>query len=152
MTAVSVSEKSTESRGGKRGWGILVVVSVLLALNGVALFFMSADPTIFEQDTGVPMAEVAQTYPSVAEHVVREGQLTSIMLAGLGLLALVVALEGYRHGSQWAWNAIWVVVGILGVVVVFIGIQGRFDIAAFYLIFAALAVVGQWLARRTATS
>ena len=150
MTAVSVTETRAQSRAGKWGWGIVLVVSVLLVLNGVALFFMSADPIIFEQDTGVPMAEVTQTYPPVAEHVVHEGQLTSIMLAGLGLLTLVVALEGYHHGTQWAWNAIWVLVGLLAAITVFIGIQRRFDIAAFYFLFAALALVGQWLARRTA--
>ena len=138
----------TVVRTQKWGWGILLAVSAMLALNGVALYFISASPATFEQDTGVSMAEVRQSFPTVAEHVVWEGQTTSMLLASLGLLALVVALGGFRSGSRWAWNAMWVLVGILAVFsIVFILIAGRFDIGGFYLIFLVVALIGQILAR-----
>lgn len=136
----------TQTRTQKWGWGILIALSALLVLGGVGSYFMSASPANFEQDTGVPMAEVRQAYPTVADQVVREGQNVLILTASLGLLALVVALKGFRHGSRWAWNATWVLVGWLVVG----GLQslltnGRLDIG--YLAFAAVAVMGQLLAR-----
>src|SRR3972149_8749152 len=101
------------TRAQRWGWGIVIAVSALRVLGGAGLYFLSASPTVFEQDTGVPMAEVRQTYPTVVEQVVREGQNISILLAGFGLLALAVAVEGFRHGSPWAWNAAWILVAWL---------------------------------------
>lgn len=142
-------QESNRSRVARWGWGILLAVSALLALNGVALYFISASPATFEQDTGVPMTEVREAFPTVVDHVVREGRAISMMLASLGLLVLVVALEGFRRSSRWAWNAIWIFVGMLAVISIeFIVVGGRFDIGVFYLIMAAATLVGQLLARR----
>lgn len=143
------TSNQVQSRAAKWGWGILIAVSALLAVNGVGLYFLSASPAIFEQDTGVPMAEVSRAYPTVANQVVREGQNVSILLTCFGLLALVVAREGFRHGSRWAWNATWILVAWL-----MVGgfqslvINGRLDIGGFYLAFATVSLVGQLLARR----
>ncbi|MBI2917495.1 MAG: hypothetical protein HYY01_05820 [Chloroflexi bacterium] len=144
-----MSNASRRTRTQKWGWGILIVVSAVLVLNGVGLYFLSASPTTFEQDTGVPIAEVRQAYPTVADQVVREGQNISILSAAFGVLTLLVALEGFRHGSRWAWNATWVLVGWLvvgGLQALVVG--GRLDIGGFFLAFAAVALVGQLLARR----
>ncbi len=146
---MTTRENTSQSKISKWGWDILIALSALLALNGVALYFMSASPAIFEQDTGVPMSEVKQIYPTVADQIVREGQTIAILLGGFGLLALVVALEGLRQGSRWAWNASWVVVATLaGIAVKTIVQSGRIDIGLFYLAFAAVVTVGQLLARR----
>jgi hypothetical protein len=141
--------EGTQTRTQKWGWGALLVISALLALNGVGLYFISASPSTFEQDTGVPIDEVREAFPSVADHVVREGQIISILLAGLGLLALMVALAGYRQGSRWAWNTMWVLVGLLAVLTVWtIAVGGRFDIGGFYLVMAVVTLAGQLLAGR----
>jgi|GEM_PF-1393967 len=156
MSTQSLSEAQREqaqSRTAKWGWGILIALSAMLALNGVALYFISASPATFEQDTGVPIDEVKEVFPTVAEHVVREGQGLSIMLAGLGLLALVVALAGYRHRSHWAWNAMWVLVATLTFSSVWaFGGGGRLDIGGFYAGLATVALVGQLLARQGLSS
>jgi hypothetical protein len=152
MSTQRLSEAKREgeqSKTAKWGWGILIVLSAMLALNGVALYFISASPFTFLQNTGVPVDEVKEAFPTVAEHVVREGQGISIMLAGLGLMALVVALTGYRHRSRWAWNAMWVLVGTLAFSSVWaFGGGGRLDIGGFYAGLAAIGLVGQLLARR----
>ncbi|MBI4329482.1 MAG: hypothetical protein HY685_06425 [Chloroflexi bacterium] len=144
-----MSDASRRTRTQKWGWGILISVSAILVLNGVGLYFLSASPTTFEQDTGVPMAEVRQAYPTVADQVVREGQNVSILLTSLGLLALAVAVEGFRHGSRWAWNSTWVLVAwlVVGGTQMLL-INGRLDLGGFYLAFAAVALLGQLLARR----
>ena len=137
------------TRTQKWGWGILIALSALLALSGVVLYFMSASPTISEQDTGVPMAEVRQAYPTVADQVVREGQSISILSAAFGVLTLTVALEGFRHGSRWAWNATWVLVAVLvALSVQVLVVSGRLGIGGWSLSLAAVALLGQLLARR----
>jgi len=136
-------------KAAKWGWGILIAVSAVLVLNGAVFYFMSASPTIFQQDTGVPMAEVREAYPTVVDQVVREGQSVSILSAAFGVLTLTVALEGFRHGSRWAWNATWVLVAWFAVgAFQSLVVNGRLDIGGFYLVFAAVALVGQLLARR----
>ena len=139
----------TVAKTQKWGWGILIVVSALLALNGVALYFISTSPATFEQDTGVPISEVRQAFPTVADHVVGEGQTISMLLASLGLLAFVVALGGYRDSPRWAWNAMWVLVGMLAVFsIVFLLFASRLDIGGFYVALAGVTLVGQLLARK----
>jgi lysylphosphatidylglycerol synthetase-like protein (DUF2156 family) len=142
-----VLNEEVVSRTSKWGWGILVVLAILLVLNGVALYFISAWPSTFEQDTGVSMSEVRQTFPTVVDQVVRGGQTTSILLAGFGLLALVVAVEGFRHASRWAWNAMWILVAMMAVVGVRATVMGQV-FGLYYLVIGAVALVGQLLARR----
>ena len=113
----NTNEKS-QSRTAKWGWGILLVVSALLVLNGAFLFF-------YEQ----------------------EGQTLFILLAGLGLLALVVSWGGFRTGSRWAWNALWVLVGLLAMIGVRALVGGE-SFSLWYLFIAAMGLVGQLLARR----
>jgi hypothetical protein len=62
------------------GWGILLALSIVLTINGFHLYFF-----------------IVET-PSE--------QTTAILLTGFGALAVVVAREGFKHGSRWAW-AIW---------------------------------------------
>jgi hypothetical protein len=112
------ANEPSQSRTAKWGWGILLVVSALLVLNGAFLFF-------YEQ----------------------EGQTLWIVLASFGLLALVVSVEGFRHGSRWAWNALWVLVGMLAVVGVRALVGGE-SFGLWYLFIAAMGLVGQLLASR----
>ena len=145
---MNVTQVSSRPNVAKWGWGILLVVSALLVLNGVALYFISASPTTFEQDTGVSMAAVRQAFPTVADHVVREGQIISVLLASMGLMAVVVALEGYRVGNRWAWMAMWILVGMLAFFAFgFLVSADRPDIGGFYLLLVAVTLVGQLLAR-----
>ena len=136
------------SRVSKWGWGILLAISVLLVLNGVSLFFISASPDTFEQDTGVPMSEVSQAFPTVVDEVVGAGQNLSILLAGIGLISLMVAWEGFRRQTRWAWNTLWVLAATLLVAgLKSVLLDGRLDIGGLYLVLAVVTLVGQLLAR-----
>lgn len=68
----------------------------------------------------------------------------AIWFMSFGLLALMVALEGFRHGSRWAWYATWVLVAAT----VAIGILNRAGFGVVLLGLTAIALVGQLLARR----
>ena len=145
---MTTAKERSQSRTAKWGWGILLVLSALMVVNAVSLFFIEGSLSSFEQDTGVPLGEFRQAYPTVANHIAREGRNISIVLAGLGLLALLVALEGFRHGSRWAWNGTWVLVGVLAGLGVHALIGGNPFIGLISLFMTALALVGQLLARR----
>ena len=147
MSTISTLEAKSQSRAAKWGWGILLVVSALLVLNGVSLFFVSASPSTFERDTGVPMSEVRQAFPTVVDEVVVVGQSISILLAAMGLISLMVAWEGFRHQSRWAWNTLWVLFGMLLVAgLKSVLSEGRVDIGGIYLALASVTLVGQLLA------
>lgn len=128
------------------GRGILIAISALLVLNGIGWFFMGPSLSTFEQDTGVPLAEFRAAYPTVAKLVALQARNTAILLAGFGLLSLAIALAGRRGGQGWAG---WAIVGTLAG----IGLSELASGAAFglfYLVFSAVALLGQILASREA--
>lgn len=109
--ATKAIEKS-QTRIHKIGWGILVVISALFVLNGVSWFFAGPGENIsyLESSRGVPMEEFIKSYPAVEQHLARNARQLAVWMAAFGLLALVVALEGYRHETRWAWYATWILV------------------------------------------
>jgi hypothetical protein len=119
---MNTAEMKTQSRISKLGWGILTGISALLVLNGAGLYFFIAE--------------------------MQEERTTAIMLSGFGLLALVVALEGFRTGHRSAWNATWVLVTLLVVIGVHILLTGNMVVGPFYLSLAAITLIGQLLAGR----
>lgn len=134
------------------GWRLLLIVSAFLALNGAGLYFMSGSPAIFEQDTGVPYAEVQAVYPTVAEHIVGEGQIISVLLIVVGLMAGTASVAGMRQGSRWAWWMTGIVLAMLVYYTLrFMLAEGRPDIGGFYGAAAVIALIGQWLARPSAS-
>jgi hypothetical protein len=109
---------------GRWGWRILVGVAGLLALNGVALYAFIVD-THQEQTIG-------------------------LLVAGHGILALLVAVAGLRGADRWAWNASWALVATLGAIGLHMLRGDRADLVLTYGFLAAVALTGQLLARRDA--
>jgi hypothetical protein len=136
----------SSARLHKWGWGILLLFSAFMFLQGVAGYFIIKSPGILDQFIGAPMSEIRQSYPSVADQVVRQVDNFSILSAGFGLLAFLLAWEGLRHNERWAWNAYWIVIGTLAVIGFNTLMRDRkLDIFTFFYI--VIAVVGQLLAR-----
>lgn len=143
-----MDSQENQSRSSKWGWGVLMAISALLILNGVALFFISDNPSTFEQDTGIPMSEVRDMYPTVVNEVVDGGQSISMLLVSLGVLSLMVIWEGFRHQTRWAWNTLWVLFGTLLVVgLKAILLDARSDIGGLYLGLATITLIGELLTR-----
>ncbi len=145
---MSIPGQNRQSRTSKWGWGILIALSALLALNGVIWFFMGGSLSTFEQDTGIPLSEFRQAYPTVADGIARQARQVAIWYGAFGLLALGVAREGFRHSSRWAWNATWVLVGAPAAAGVNVLAGGELGLGLGMLGVAAVALVGQLLARR----
>ena len=70
--------------------------------------------------------------------------------AFLGLLALLVALEGYRNGTRWAWRMMWVPVAAFAALTgVFRLLTGESYALSFGILsFAIIMLVGLLLARK----
>lgn len=146
---MSKNTGAQRSRGARWGWGILLVESAVLVLNGIALYFISGSPSTFEGDTGVALEEVRAAFPSVAEQIIREGQLISVMLIVVGLMSAVAAWAGFRRGHRWAWA----ITGIMLAMLVYFAVRfmlfdARADIGGFYIVLALVALVGQVLSGR----
>jgi hypothetical protein len=110
----------------KWGWGILLVISALLALDGAIWYFIG--PNIIH------------------------ARLVAVLLLALGMLALLVALEGYRNGSPWAWYSSWIlVVALLAVGGIEVG-EGEYLFGFLMLGLAVVAFAGQLLARKDLSS
>lgn len=129
------------------GWGILIGVSALLALNGVALYFISSQAETFEQDTGVPVEEVEATFPTVVDQVVHQGELLALLLGGMGLIALVLSVGGYGDNARLARNAMWVLALTLAGAGAIVISGDSVGLGVAYLVVAVLVVVGLVLAR-----
>jgi hypothetical protein len=120
------------------GWGLLLAVSALLMLNGAAWYVFGP------QRVAGDLEAFGSVDPSVVQFMAKTRQQVAIWYLSFGLLALLVALEGFWHGSRWAWNAMWVVVGATAAV----GLLYAQGFGVFMLGAAALAVAGLVLARR----
>ena len=112
MSTITALETRSQSRAAKVGWGILLVMSGLLMLAGINWFMTLPElalDNIAERTTLEPAGFMIGA-PSAFDIITMIARGYGVGYAALGLLALVVALEGFRHGTRWAWRAMWVLV------------------------------------------
>lgn len=113
----------SKPRMAKVGWGLLLGLNGLLIADGAAWFFVGPD--------------------------IIHARLVAVWFMAFGVLALLVALEGYRNGSRWAWNASWVSVAALAALGT---VEATMDPSSYFglvlLGASGLTVVGLLLARK----
>lgn len=139
-----------QSRSTRWGWGVLIVVGVLLLLNGVGWFFAGPNSSSSNQaqELGITTSEYKENYPTAAGLVEGNARQVALWYMAYGLMALIIALEGFRHGSRWAWYAMWTLVAVCAAVA-FLELGGVFGYIMLGL--AVISLVGQLLARRGLT-
>ncbi len=141
---------TAQSQVQKIGWGVLLAISGLLVLNGIMWFGSGAGLTLAYplRVEGVAVDQFTQEHPVVVDHIGMNAREVAIWYAAFGLMALMVALEGFRRGTRWAWNTSWVMSGVFVVAGLTYGLNlglgfvnaGRADIGL-------IALVGLLLAR-----
>lgn len=148
MSQAVMDDVATTSRlrVGTWGWGVLLALSALLVLNGAVALFLVED--LVEQDYGVPLSELEETYPSVAEGALRRMQSTAIWWIAFGAMSFGVAVAGLRNGSRWAWYVSWVLVLALTAFGIHALTGGETVFGVGLLAGAGVAVLGLVLARR----
>lgn len=145
----TMNVQTTGAKRGKLGWIILLAMSLLTLFSG--LFFMIELPTMalsnIAEPAGLDESIFRQGAPSSFDVITLITRNYAIGFAALGLLALLVGLEGYRHGTRWAWLAMWVLVAAIAAMGInFLLIGGLYGATLGYLGMAALALIGQLLA------
>jgi hypothetical protein len=152
MTTISTLEAKSQTRAAKWGWGILLIMSALLTLAGVNWFITLPDMNLenIASRTGMEPAGFMTGEPSAFDVITLLARGYGVGYAALGLLAFLVALEGYRNGSRWAWTAIWVLVAAFtALAAIFtIAAEGVYAASLGILAFAVIALVGMLLARQ----
>jgi hypothetical protein len=150
MSTTSILDAKSQSRVAKWGWGILMGASVLLMLAGASWYFSLPQmllENIAEYATLEP-GDLMQGKPSAFDIISLIARGYGAGYAALGLLGLLVSMEGYRNGTRWAWTARWVLVAI------FVALAGIFLLPGDYapglgtFALAVVALVGMLLARR----
>ena len=102
------------SRVSRVSWGLLTVVSTLVALSALWVALTPAgDQT---ELAGRTWEQFAQQDPEVASLYSMDLGILGMFGAGFGLLAAVVSLIPYRLGERWAWYALWLIPITIGVV------------------------------------
>jgi hypothetical protein len=143
--------QGTQTRRTKWGWGILLVVAALFALNGVFWLFFGPDASVsnMAENTGQTDALLESTYPDAVEAIMQEARRVAIYLASIGTMGLVAALSGFRGQARFARCLIWVLIATM-VALFLVGLVGGLGpFGAGMLILAVTAVVGQLLAKPT---
>jgi hypothetical protein len=148
---MELNQNNNQSRTAKWGWVILLAMSALLTIAGLSWLFSlpqmalgniaeyaSLDPGVFMQ--GVPSAFDVIT-------LIARGY--GAGYTALGLMALLVALEGYRRGTRWAWTVMWVFAATFAALAgIFLLAGETYALSLGILSFAAITLVGLLLARR----
>jgi hypothetical protein len=148
MTTKAIEIRS-QSGLARLGWGILLVMSALLILAGIGWYFSLPEMAL----------------ENIAERTILEpgdfmvggafGIITLIArgygagYAVLGLMALLVALEGFRRGTRWAWVAMWVLALAYATIAGIFMLAGESYALSFgVLSFAIITLAGLLLAYR----
>lgn len=147
---MTATEARTTSRLARWGWGFLVAVSALLVLHGTMWFFEGPETSLASIAERTPLApdEFRRGSPSASGVITLITRNFAIAEAAFGVLALLAAWTGYRHGAPWAWKATWVLVAAFTAVAIsllLIGGAGGVGLGALGV--AAVVLIAQLLAR-----
>lgn len=153
---MKTNQEYSRTRTAKWGWGLLLGVSALLIFAGINWYFglpRMALENIAERTTLEPDGFMVGE-PSAIDVITLIARNYGTGYAALGLLALLVALEGYRNGSRWAWTAMWVLVAAFTAIAInFTLAAGRiYALSLGILAFAVVALAGLLLARKDLSS
>lgn len=148
---MKTNHKNSQSRTARVGWGILLGVCALLILAGI-LWYMAlpemALDNIAERTSLEPNGFMVGE-PSAFDIITLIARGYGAGYAVLGLMALLVALEGYRNGTRWAWMTMWVLVfAYMAIGGIFLLAGETYALSLGVLAFAVIALVALLLARK----
>jgi hypothetical protein len=109
---MDINRENRRTKTSKWGWGILLGVSVLLTLLGI-FWYMGLPEMALEniaERTSLGPDGFMMGDSSAFDIITLIARGYGAGYAALGLMALLVALEGYRNGTRWAWRVMWVLV------------------------------------------
>lgn len=148
----SATTTLTSSRLRTVGWLIVLMGSLLLIVYGAVWYFEGPETALENVAERVALApdEFRRERPGVTgtalDVITIVARTQALYGAGLGLLAVLVAWQGYRGGSRWAWAASWVPVAAVGGAGISFALAGGAPVGVVYLGLAGLVAAGLLLA------
>jgi hypothetical protein len=144
-------QEYSRTRTAKAGWIILLVVSALLILAGQ--FWYRSLPQMAVENiaeyANLEPGDLMQGEPSSVDIISLIARGYGAGYAALGLMAVLVALEGYRNGTRWAWMTMWVLVlAYAAIAGIFLLAGETYALSLGLLGIAVIALVGLLLARK----
>jgi len=100
---MTLSDSSKPGAYQRAGWVILLVLSILLAVNSLFFGLVGVTPAIFETDTGVAWGEFSGAYPTVATLLDLAERLNGSGYFGTALFTAIITFYGLRKGIRWTW-------------------------------------------------
>lgn len=136
-------------KGARWGRGILLAVTVLLMLNGLAWLFVGPEAEVdaMAAALGLPTSELQETHPVAADFVAGQARQVAVWFMAFGLLSFLAIVAASRRGAHWARTAPWVVVAAPAAVGMAQLVGGGAWFGYAMLTLGAIAFVGQLLAR-----
>jgi hypothetical protein len=98
-----------QDRFARWGWGILLGMSTLLILAGIGWLFSLPQMALenIAEFGNLESRVLLQGEPSAFDVITVITRGYGAGYTALGLMALLVAVEGYRHGTRWSWIVMW---------------------------------------------
>jgi hypothetical protein len=148
---MGTNRENMRSKTAKWGWGILFIMSALLILAGIGWYFGLPEMALenIAERTSLEPDGFMVGKPSAFDIITLIARGYGAGYAVLGLMALLVALEGYRNGTRWAWMAMWVLVLAYATIAgIFLLAGETYALSLGVLAFVLVTVVGLPLARK----
>lgn len=144
----------SQSRAGRLGWRILIVVGALIGLNGISWFFVGpgAVTSLISEHLGISANEFENTYPDAVTQIRAEARWIAVYLTAIGTMGFLAARTGRRLLARWTWHITWVMV-VTPIAIALVGTLEfggdalRSGFALGMLSLGIIALIGQVLAR-----
>lgn len=144
-------QDKSQSKIAKIGWVILLGMSVLLILAGISWLFGLPQMALenIAEYASLDSSVFMQGEPSAFDVIAVIARGYGVGYTALGLMALLVALEGYRNGSRWAWRVMWVLAATFAALAgIFLLAGESYALSLGILSLAVITLVGLLLARK----
>lgn len=144
-----------QSASAKIGWIMLLSASALLILAGVSWYVMLPGMALenIASYAKVEPGVFMQGNPSASDVITMIAQGYGTGYSALGILALLVAVEGYRHGTHWAWMNLWVLAAAYTAMAGIFFLAGEaYALSLGILLVAVVVVVGLLLSHKGLSS
>lgn len=148
---METNQGNNQSRTAKWGWGILLGMSALLIFAGSGWLFSLPQMALenIAEYANLEPGVFMQGEPSAFDVVTVIARGYGAGYVALGLMALLVALEGYRRGTRWAWKVMWVLAATFASLAGIFMLAGEsYALSLGILSFALITLVGLLLARK----
>lgn len=138
------------TRNVRWGWGILIGLSVLEVYLGASWMFRGPGTAIEDtaKNIGLSTTQFEQTYPIAADVISWNQRTVAVYFLTIGLMALMLSLEGFRHNTRSARRIMWVFAAQLAAIGVIALLGEALAFAAAALVLAAAATTGLLLAAK----